>query len=122
MKYKSHFLTLFLTIGFLLISNGNYACGMKSGSSCCKSETTSKTEKKECCKEKKSNEKNKPCGGKCGHSNCTTSSISFSSVLNNDVIFNENTLVFSIEKQKFYHYETTISSGFLSLWLIPKIS
>jgi hypothetical protein len=36
--------------------------------------------------------------------------------------FNSNLFNFASEKQKFHNYETSISSGFNSLWLIPKIS
>lgn len=113
--------TLIITLGFLLISNGNFACGMKSGRSCCKTETSAKKEIKECCKKKQDNEKSKPCGGKCGHSNCTTSGPSFSFILNNEVKFISNTFDFSTEKQEFYHSQTNTSNGFFTLWLIPKI-
>ena len=122
MKIRFHLFTLLLTLGFLLFSNGSFACGTKSGKSCCKTETSSKKEMKDCCKKKKDNEKSKPCGGKCGHSNCTTTASSFSFILNNEVKFTSNTFVSSTEKQKFYHNETTTSNGFFSLWLIPKIS
>ncbi|WP_395053523.1 hypothetical protein [Flavobacterium sp.] len=122
MKIRFHLFTILLTLGFLLISNGSIACGTKSGKSCCKTETSTKKEMKDCCKKKQDNEKNKPCGGKCGHSNCTTSVPSFSFILNNDLKFISNLFVFSTEKQKFYHNETATSNGFFSLWLIPKIS
>jgi hypothetical protein len=35
--------------------------------------------------------------------------------------FNRNVFNFISEKQNFYNSETSISSGFNSLWLIPKI-
>ncbi|WP_316633848.1 hypothetical protein [uncultured Flavobacterium sp.] len=72
-----------------------------------------------------SNDKNHHdgCGRKCGHSMCGCSSgcnggITFL----NELEFKSNLLNFHSEKQKFYSLETTISSGFHSLWLIPKIS
>ena len=122
MKINIHFATLFLTLGFLLISNVGFACGMKFEKSGCKKEITSKTKKKDCCDSKQSREKHTGCGGKCGHSNCTTSVPSFSFILNDEMKFISNFFVFSTEKQKFYHNETTTSNGFFSLWLIPKIS
>ena len=122
MKIRFHFFSLLLTFGFLLIFNGSFACGMKSEMSCCKTETTSKKELKDCCKKKQEKENNKPCGGKCGHSNCTTSAPSFSFILNNEVKFTSTAFAFSTDKQKFFHNETTTSNGFFSLWLIPKIS
>jgi len=122
MKKRFHLFTLLLTLGFLLISKNSFACGMKSAKSCCTTETSSKKEMKDRCKKKQDNEKSKPCGGKCGHSNCTTSAPSFSFILNNEVNFISYTYVFSTEKQKFYHNETNTSNGFFSLWLIPKIS
>ena len=122
MKTNIHFATLFLTLGFLLISNVSFACGMKFEKSGCKKEIISKTKKKDCCESKQSKEKHTGCGGKCGHSNCTTSVPSFSFILNDEIKFVSDTYVFSTEKQKFYHNETTTSNGFFSLWLIPKIS
>ena len=122
MKINIHFATLFLTLGFLLISNVGFACGMKFEKSGCKKEITSKTKKKDCCDSKQSREKHTGCGGKCGHSNCTTSVPNFSFVLNDEMKFISNSFVFSTEKQKFYHNGATTSNGFFSLWLIPKIS
>lgn len=123
MKIRFHLLILLITIVFFFTSNGSYACGMKSTEmSCCKTESTSKKEIKDCCKSKNEKENNKPCGGKCGHSNCTTSSPSFTFIVTNEVKFSLNSIVLSTEKQKFYLNETTTSNGFFSLWLIPKIS
>jgi hypothetical protein len=100
------------------------ACGkknIKTEKSCCKKEPASKTEKKSCC-DKNDNSK-KECGGKCGHSSCTSASIvQFSIITSFDINFKNNNFIFSSEKLKFYHSETFISSGFYSLWLIPKIS
>jgi len=100
----------------------SHACGIKTEKSCCKKETTSKTEKKDCCKSKESKEKDNSCGGKCGHSNCTTTaSVNYSLISFSEIQFNNNALAFTIEKPKFYHLETLISSGFTSTWLPPKI-
>ena len=62
------------------------------------------------------------CGGKCGHSNCTSSkSVNFSIISYYEIDFKNNSFNFSEEKSKFYHSKTFISSGFTSIWLIPKI-
>jgi len=99
----------------------SYACGTKTEKSCCKKEISSKAEKKDCCKNKQSKEQDNSCGGKCGHSNCTTSTVNFSIISFYEIEFKNNNFDFSTQKPKFYHSETFISSGFSSLWLIPKI-
>ena len=121
MKKQFHILIIILTLGFFMLPTLNYACETKSEKSCCKNEMSSKTTEKDCCKNKQSKDKENSCGGKCGHSNCTTSSVQFSLVFFDDIKFNNNDFDFSSEKLKFYHSETFISSGFYSIWLIPKI-
>lgn len=101
-------------LGFLLPTS-TYACGIKT-------EKTSKTEKKDCCSDKHSKNNDKHCSGKCGHSNCTTSSVAFSIILQNEILFKNNNLDFFNEKSRFYNSKTFISSGFSSIWIIPKIS
>jgi hypothetical protein len=120
MKKQLHILITMLMLGFFLPTL-SYACGTKTEKSCWKKETTSKTEKKDCCKNKQSKDKDNSCGGKCGHSNCTTSTLTFSLISFYEIEFNNNNFDFSIEKPKFYHSETFISSGFSSVWLPPKI-
>lgn len=46
MKIQLHILIIILTLGFFLSPTLSYACGTKTEKSCCKKETTSKTEKK----------------------------------------------------------------------------
>lgn len=121
MKKQLHFYIIILTLGLFLLPTLTYACGNKSEKSCCKTETSSKKEMKECCKKQKDTEEKTPCGGKCGHSNCTTSTSSYSAVLFNELVLTRILFDFSTEKQKFHHYETTTSNGFTSVWLIPKI-
>ncbi|RTY89852.1 hypothetical protein [Flavobacterium sp. GT3R68] len=112
-----------IILGIFLVPDNAVACEKKSittEKSCCKKESTSKSEKKSCC-DKKDNS-GKECGGKCGHSKCGCPS-SIITVLNfyGEIHIN-NSIDFISEKQKFYNSETFISSGFYSLWLIPKIS
>lgn len=108
-------------LGFFLPTSV-YACGTETEKSCCKGEASSKTEKKDCCNGKHSKDNNNGCSGKCGHSNCTTStSINLSIISLNEILFKNNNFDFSTEKQKFYHSETLISSGFYSIWTPPNI-
>ncbi|WP_160373183.1 hypothetical protein [Flavobacterium hydrocarbonoxydans] len=127
MKIRLHIIIIILTLGFFMLPTSSYACGTKTEKSCCKKETTKKSEKKsekkDCCKNKDSKDKHNSCGGKCGHSNCTPStSVNFSIISFYEINFKNNSFDFSEEKSKFYHSKTFISSGFHSIWLIPKIA
>ena len=128
---------LILLFGFLLIPGNSFAFGFNSGKhyckkevsskteegDCCKKELNSKSKKNECCNNKHSNNKNNGCGGQCGHSNCTSSlSLNFSIIAFNEINFKNNNFNFSDEKQNYFYSEIFLSSGFYSLWLIPKIS
>ena len=105
--------------------NSAMACGKentKKEKSCCsKDKSETKTEKKSCCDKDDNSEKE--CDGKCGHSNCSsTSNVYFSLITFNEIEIKNNFCVVNDKKQRFFHSETNISSGFHSLWLIPKIS
>jgi hypothetical protein len=120
---KKVHLLVFVIFGFFLIPTGAFACGSHSGKSCCNKEMATNSNKMDCCKNN-NHSKNKSqdgCKGKCGHSNCVTTSYQFNSVFF-EIKFNNNNFDFSEEKQNFHNAETNISSGFNSLWLIPKIS
>jgi hypothetical protein len=113
---------LILTVGFFILPALSYACGTKTEKSCCKKEFTSKTEKKDCCCKKHKKENDNSCGGKCGHSNCTnTTTVSLNFISLNEIEFKNNNFDFSTQNQNFNNPKTHISSGFSSLWLIPKI-
>jgi len=103
------------------------ACGSGKEKHACKKEVSSaKKEKKSCCESNgKSSNDNKGCEGNCGHSKCgctstcPTSSVSFLSEINFKVnMFNYS----SIGKVKFSYATPSVSDGFYSIWLIPKIS
>lgn len=124
MTKKFHIIVLIVTLGFFLIPISTYACGtnsVKTEKSCCDKEN-SNGNKKDCCKNHKQNkEKNeKSCDGKCKHSNCTTTSVHYSVVFFDEIKL-KNYFVFLQKKQKFHNLKTNISSGFSSIWLIPKI-
>lgn len=119
---KIHVLLIVL-FGFLLIPSGSFACENNSSKHSSSKETSSKMNKDDCCKDDShSKTKNhEGCGGKCNHSKCGCASSCNTSVSINELNFNKNIFNFFSEKQNFYNYETNISSGFNSLWLIPKI-
>ncbi len=127
MTKKFHILLLIVTLGFFLIPTLTYSCEMKSKKSCCNKEiSSSNKEKMDCCKNnnpsKSNDEKSEGgCSGKCGHTNCTTSSVQFSLTFF-EIKFKGNNLEFSEKEQNYFNSETNISSGFSSIWLIPKIS
>lgn len=123
MMKKFHILVLYMTLGFFLMPALSMACEMKSEKSCCNKEMSSKDTTKDCCKkskESKSKNHEGSCNGKCGHNNCTTSSVQFNLAFF-DVNFKNNNFYFSEKEQNFIHSEVNLSSGYSSLWLIPKI-
>jgi hypothetical protein len=127
MTKRFHIVLLIVALGFFLMPQFSMACEMKSKHTCCDKEmSTSKGEKMDCCKKSnhsksKEKEHDGPCNGKCGHSNCTTSTVHYSVVFF-EINYNSIQFKFSEEKQNYIHTEDQISSGFTSLWLIPKIS
>ncbi len=109
------------------MSNSSYACGKSSEKSSCEKKVTSKKEtsdscEKDCCKKNQDSKKDQHgCKGKCDHSSCTTTSLLFSLIAINDFEFDTNLFNFSFEKSVSYHKTDSISAGFTSIWLIPKI-
>lgn len=124
---KIHIL-LIVIFGFLLMPSNTFACGNSVGNKTekhsCKKESTSKTQKDDCCdSHNQSKSKNhNGCGGKCGHAKCGCTTATNGFTATTELNFKNNNFDFSTEKQKFSNTETFISSGFYSLWLIPKIS
>ena len=105
--------------------NSAVACSVGSKHSCEKEVTSTKTEKKGCCGNDSSNSKDeKGCNGDCGHSKCGCSSTCPPSSISfiTEIIFKINFVRYSsIEKVKFSCTTPSISDGFHSIWLIPKI-
>ena len=127
MKNRLHIIIIILTLGFFLSPTLTYACGTKTKKSCCKIEISStKSEKKSCCNSDSSKEKDhKGCKGNCGHSKCGCSSTCPTSSVNflSEIIFKNYMFGYSsIEKATFSYTTPSISDGFYSIWLIPKIS
>ncbi|MFT6638762.1 MAG: hypothetical protein ACJAYP_001348 [Flavobacterium sp.] len=113
---KSYYIFLLL-FGIFLIPSNAIACG---GEHSCEKEVTT-TKEKSCC-DNDSDEKE--CEGSCGHSKCgcaSTSTSSFSSIfvqLKFNTVFNFSV----ITKVNFHYTMPSISDGYSSIWLIPKIS
>ncbi|MFZ0595672.1 MAG: hypothetical protein WAM46_01705 [Flavobacterium sp.] len=118
---------LILTLGFFLMSNSGYACGRNETKMNCEKKTSSKEDtldscKKDCCKKGPSSKKDQHgCNGKCDHSGCTTSGLQYSMISINEFEFNNNLFNFSFEKTTPYYTNSSISDGFTSIWLPPKI-
>ncbi len=124
---KLHIL-LIVIFGFLLMPSHTFACGNSCGHTTekhsCKKQTASKSDNDTCC-ESDSHSKSKKhdgCGGKCGHSKCACPSVSNGFTVSSELVLKNNNVSFYSKKQKFSNSETFISSGFYSLWLLPKIS
>lgn len=124
-----------VVLGVFLIPNTTYSCGnvtsknstktetssKKTEKSCCK-DTSKTTKTKSCCNDQKSNGDDEPCSGKCGHSNCTSAPANGSMTFFNEPQFGLRIFAHSSKEQNFNYTHYNLSSGYVSLWLIPKIS
>jgi hypothetical protein len=104
-----------------LSQNSAFACG---GKKPCKKEM-SKTQEKDCCGDSCGNHENgshNGCNGKCGHSSCVN--LIVYTALNSISTFSihPDRVVFSTEKASFYYTSSRLSTGYYTIWLIPKIS
>lgn len=115
---KKAFIVLILTLGFFLIPSINHACNSghtkeivtKDKSTCAK----------RCC-EKDSKKEKHNCTGKCCNSGCHTSTLQFSILTSNDFDLQNDLFNFSLKNAVSYYNGATISDGFTSIWLRPKI-
>ena len=122
---KNFYILALIVFGFLGIPNTTFACRINhSNNKSYKKEVSSNQGTKDCCTTKNctNDKKNSSCGGKCGHSNCNIPSIQTAYFIPFLTEVNSENFFFYSKKLKFFNYETPISSGFNSLWLIPKIS
>lgn len=124
---KRFYIILIVTLGLFLVPTATFACGNRSEKDSCSKET-SKTHKdnKDCCSEEGGHSKKENhdgCGHKCGHASCGCASICNGGItFLNQLEFKNITFSFFSKKQRFHNSETSILSGFYSIWLIPKIS
>lgn len=119
---RVHIIVL-VVLGFLLMPALTFACGCHSEKNSCSKEISTNAKKMDCCKND-NHQKNNPhkgCNGKCGHSNCVTTSTQFSAIFP-ELKFNNHNFDFPEIKQNYFNSNAAITSGYTSLWLIPKIS
>lgn len=121
MKLKFHYVITLLILGLFFMPTEAVACGTKTAKACCQKEVTSKETKKDCCSSNAKDKKHKGCQGKCGNSNCTSSSAQYSFLSNVAIELQPQVLYFSFEKPNLYYEETFRSSNFSSIWQPPKI-
>lgn len=116
-----HFILL---VSFLLslTTSDAFACG--NGKKSCKKEMPDKETKKNCCGTgDHSKNDHSGCNGKCGHSSCVNPVVHFAAAVPNSITINANhSEVFSAKKQLFFYKQPRLTSGYYTIWLIPKIS
>lgn len=114
---KMH-LILLVMLGFLLTPEISYACDSKKSSN---KEVSSK--ERNCCADHDKSKNSQDCNGKCGDKSCGCASgcIAGATVLQS-IDFPTVTIPAYYFKANFHYPQNLISSGFNSLWLIPKIS
>lgn len=109
-------------LGFLLMPTLTFACGSQSENKPCTVKTSTNMDKMDCSKHKNHSEnKSDGCNGKCVHHNCITTSTQFCAAFF-EIKFNNNNFDFTEKKQNYFNSNTNSSTGFYSIWLIPKIS
>ena len=117
------FTVLIVLFGFLLMPSNAFACENNSVKHSPKKEVSSKKGNDDCCN-KDGHSKSKQhngCDSNCSRSKCACASSCHTSIVITEWNINDDLFNFSSEKQKFHNFQTSISSGFYSLWLIPKI-
>ena len=127
MVKRFHILLFIFCWCFLVAPSYSLACGKQSSGSeqsCSMTSKMYKTKKACCCNKYRSNlkNKNKGCGGNCNKTLCHCPSMQFLFTIQNVPEFKSNLISNNTSKQKFNHNENRLSSGFVSIWLPPKIS
>jgi hypothetical protein len=120
---KKIYILLILVFGFSLAPNIIFSCGTESEKieTSCDKQSDSEIEKNDCCGKENGlcGKHGKDCDGNCGNpdchcpTNCTSFTIPFFAPLSQAKII--------LRKPKYYYQEAYYSSGFLSIWLPPKI-
>lgn len=117
---KAYYIWIVL-LGLFLMPSTAVACGKAANSKEMSAHTSTK---KSCCGTKScsKNQKQKACNGKCGHSICSNSFVSFgflpAATFENSIQFFD----FYTKKQKFNPSVSLLLDGFSTTWFIPKIS
>lgn len=123
---KKYHIILIVLLGMFLMPSTAMACGNSNSKHSCEKEVSSKKTDKKCyCSNDSSESKDENgCKGDCGHANCGCSMTcpSSSIIFIPEITFKSNFIQYSsIEKIKFSYTAPSISDGFHSIWLIPKI-
>lgn len=118
---KNFYIISLIVFGFFLKSNMIFACNNYSEKNSFKKEASCKTESKNCCNDNSKGQKSKGCHGKCGHSNCTVSSVHAALIAPFSAETKTEFSFLHLENENFKNLKTTVSDGFHSLWIIPKI-
>ena len=118
---------IFLGLGLLLVPGITYACAKEAVSqkhSSCSKDDSKNEAQKDCCSTEsgKTDGHKRDCKDTCNHSTCRCSTASTSLGLDTFNEFCTASHFTETEKQKFCFRETSYSSGYLSIWLPPKIS
>jgi hypothetical protein len=121
---KKIFLLLLFVLGFLLVPNTAMACKSKSMKHISHKKMASKNTKEQCCNSSShSKNNNHNCGdGKCSHSKCVCNSSCSVFLFFSEVNTSTLTVETTVTMQQFPNFQTLLSSGYGSLWLLPKIS
>lgn len=124
MSKKFYILLIILTLGFFALPTMTYACGTNS----VKPEKLSYSPKKnnqsiekDCCKNHSSKKSEKGCSGKCKNKSCHCINSCYSFIYASVGLKNISKLFTDSSKQRFYHNESFLSSGFISIWTPPNI-
>lgn len=122
LRMKNFYFLAFLLLGIFLMPGNTFACESKSESDHSATEMASAKNKKVCCdafghKDKKHH----CCNNHCKDSKCICAPLSSVFLICNETALQVINYDFYNENQKFNHPETSISSGFFSLYLKPKI-
>lgn len=123
---KFYILLIITFLGCLTTPMKSYACGTKSKNaekSCCLKDTPEKSNKKDCCNNRKvtQQKEDNSCGGNCDNSKCSCPSTLTSLVLSNFLVPVDINTFTAREKVKSYYNETYHSFGFGYIWTPPNI-
>lgn len=113
-----HFILLF-AVAFSLSPSDGFACGKKA----CKKETSETKKQKSCCGTgDHSKNGHSGCNGKCGHTSCVNPPAPSAISITPAAEFPVNRASTVSNKPRFHYAQPSVSSGYFTIWLIPKIS
>lgn len=115
---------IILLFFFALCIMPNEAKACDNGKKFCKKEMSDSETKKNCCGTgDHSKNDHSGCNGKCGHSSCVNPIVSFAGAVPPTITINVHKgEASSTEKQQFFYRQPRLTSGYYTIWLIPKIS